>query len=135
MSEGNGSERNGAKADADTSTAGTATDAAGADATAEKGANGGTGPTDGWAGEPSLIDFPATLDVKAMGLNEPDFEPLVCELVLPHVPERTLEGVTTRTSRGGKYLSVRVRFTASGKNQLETIYRGLRAEPRVLFTL
>ena len=96
---------------------------------------GKTEAIDGWAGEPSLIEFPATLDVKAMGLNEPDFEPLVRELVLPHVPEAALERVTTRSSSGGKYVSVRVRFTAISKNQLEAIYRGLRAEPRVLFTL
>ena len=96
---------------------------------------GGTGAIDGWGGEPSLIEFPVTLDVKAMGLNEPDFEPLVLDLVLPYVPEAALETVTTRSSSGGKYISVRVRFTAISKNQLEVIYRGLRAEPRVLFTL
>ena len=79
--------------------------------------------------------FPAALDVKAMGLNEPGFEPLVRDLVLPHVPESAPHTVSTRASRGGKYVSVRVRFTATSKAQLETIYRALHAEPRVLFTL
>lgn len=90
---------------------------------------------DGWQGEPSLIDFPAVIDVKAMGLAEADFEALVSALVLPHVPEPGPESITRRESSGGKYVSVRVRFVATSKNQLETIYGALRAEPRVLFTL
>ena len=90
---------------------------------------------DGWQGEPSLIDFPAEIDVKAMGLAASGFEALVRELVLPHVPAPGPESVTRRESSGGKYVSVRVRFTATSKDQLETIYGALRTEPRVLFTL
>ena len=90
---------------------------------------------DGWQGEPSLIDFPATIDVKAMGLAAPDFESLVGELVLPHVPAPGPESITRRESSGGKYVSVRVKFVATSKHQLEAIYGALRAEPRVLFTL
>ena len=90
---------------------------------------------DGWQGEPSLIDFPATIDVKAMGLAAPDFESLVGDLVLPHVPAPGPESITLRKSSGGKYVSVRVKFVATSKNQLVAIYGALRAEPRVLFTL
>ena len=90
---------------------------------------------DGWQGEPSLIEFPAPIEVKAMGLADEGFEALVRELVLPHIPPPGPDEVTRRESRGGKYLSVRVHFTATGKAQLEAIYRALRAEPRVLFTL
>ena len=86
-------------------------------------------------GERPALEFPATLDVKAMGLAEPDFESLVRELVLPHVPDAARDAVSTRPSSGGKYVSVRVHFTATSREQLETIYRALHAEPRVLFTL
>lgn len=88
------------------------------------------------SGERPVLRFPVELEVKAMGLNESDFEPLVRELVLPHVlSSASPVAVDTRASGGGKYVSVRVRFTATSRGQLETIYRTLRAEPRVLFTL
>ena len=93
------------------------------------------GATDGWEGEPSLIDFPAAFEVKAMGLDEPGFEERVRALVEPHIPAPGPDKVTRRASSGGKYVSVRVHFTATGKAQLEAIYGALRREPRVLFTL
>jgi len=36
-------------------------------------------------GEPSLIEFPAAISIKAMGLNEPDFEDLVVSIVQPFI--------------------------------------------------
>ena len=90
---------------------------------------------EGRGDEPSLIEFPSAIDVKAMGLAEPDFEDLVRDLVLPHVPDAAPDAISTRSSSGGKYVSVRVHFTATGLGQLEAIYGALRAEPRVLFTL
>ena len=101
----------------------------------KSGADGTPAARDGWEGEPSLIDFPAAMEVKAMGLDEPGFEERVRELVLPHIPAPGPDRVTRRASSGGKYVSVRVHFTATSKRQLEAIYTALRAEPRVLFTL
>lgn len=99
----------------------------------------------GLEGQASLIRYPAELSVKAMGLDaELDglgFRALVKSLVLPLLDPQ-LPGcaprpvkVDTRDSSGGKYLSVRVHFTASSQGQLEAIYAALHAEPRVLFTL
>lgn len=70
-----------------------------------------------------------------MGLNEPDFEKLVLDLVEPFIaPARPSKVVTTLSSKG-KYMSVRVHFTALNQAQVERIYVALRAEPRVKFTL
>lgn len=82
----------------------------------------------------TLIEFPADIAVKAMGLNTDDFESLVSELVLPLV-EADQPTVTTLPSKEGKYLSVSVRFTATSIEQLQSVYTVLRAEPRVLYTL
>lgn len=83
----------------------------------------------------SLIEFPAELAVKAMGLNRPGFRELVTQLVEFHLPDGTDVDVTTLESSQGKYVSVRVRFVAESREQLESIYGALRAEQRVLFTL
>lgn len=85
-------------------------------------------------GPDTLIEFPAELSVKAMGLNTDDFESLVSGLVLPLLAPQGAS-VSTLPSRGGKYLSVRIRFTATSLGQLETVYQALRSQERVLYTL
>ncbi len=93
----------------------------------------------GLDGEESLIRYPAELSVKAMGLNDTfdgvPFQDLVESLVLPLVAPGEPQRIDTRESSGGKYLSVRVYFTATSQGQLEAIYTALHAESRVLFTL
>lgn len=82
----------------------------------------------------SLIEFPADIAVKAMGLNQNDFETFVSDLVGPMIlPQQA--SFTTLPSKGGKYLSVSIRFTANDLEQLHRIYAVLRAESRVLYTL
>lgn len=82
----------------------------------------------------TLIEFPADLAVKAMGLNAPDFESEVVALVSPHI-EPAEFSITTLPSKEGKYLSVSVRFTATSIEQLQSVYGALKAEPKVLYTL
>ena len=82
----------------------------------------------------TLIEFPADIAVKAMGLNAPDFESLISALALPHIDDEAAT-VTTLPSKAGKYVSVSVRFKAKNIQQLEAVYTALKAEPRVLYTL
>lgn len=82
----------------------------------------------------TLIEFPAEFAVKAMGLHAEDFELLVTTLVMPHIRSEDAN-VTTLPSKGGKYLSVSVRFTATSLAQLHAVYGVLKEEPRVLYTL
>ena len=83
----------------------------------------------------TLIEFPAALSVKAMGLNEPDFVELITDLITPHVPGEGELSITELKSRHAKYLSIRAHFTAHSLEQLHAIYAALRAEPRVLYVL
>lgn len=82
----------------------------------------------------TLIEFPADIAVKAMGLNQDNFEALVTALVLPHV-EPAAATVTTLPSKEGKYLSVSVRFRAQNLEQLHAVYAALKEEAKVLYTL
>ena len=81
-----------------------------------------------------MIEFPAQIAIKAMGLHQDEFEQLVTGLVFPHIDE-TAANVTRLSSKGGKYLSVSVHFTAVDLPQLHTIYAALKQEPRVLYIL
>ena len=96
----------------------------------------GAGPADA-AGE-SLITYPAEIAVKAIGRNGDvdgvGLPELVGALVAPLIdpaPSR-IEAIP---SSGGRYVSVRVHFTATSRAQLEAVYGALHVEPRVLQTL
>lgn len=82
----------------------------------------------------SLIEFPADIAVKAMGLSSADFETPISSLVLPHIDPDPVT-FTTLPSKEGKYVSISIRFTAKNIEQLELVYTALKAEPRVLYTL
>ena len=51
----------------------------------------------------TLIEFPADIAVKAMGLNADDFEALVTSLVIPLI-EPAPASISTLPSKQGKYL-------------------------------
>lgn len=82
----------------------------------------------------SLIEFPADIAVKAMGLNQDDFMSLVEDIVKPHI-EPGVTTFTTLPSKEGKYLSVSIRFKATSIEQLHSVYAALRQNKRVLYTL
>ena len=81
----------------------------------------------------TLIDFPATLTVKAMGLASDGFADTVMAIVGQHLDSPAQ--VSTLPSSGGKYVSVRVTFEATDAEQLRKIYQGLHDSPLVLYTL
>jgi len=83
----------------------------------------------------SLFEFPCTFSVKAMGLATDDFDMLVVEIVNRHVLQLSEGAVKTRTSSGGKYVSVTITFEASSKAQLDAIYQDLTDHERVLMSL
>ena len=83
----------------------------------------------------TLLVFPCQFSVKAMGLATDDFDMLVVEIVNRHVPNLGEGSVTTRSSKGGKYISVTVTFEARSKAQLDLIYQALSDNDRVLMSL
>lgn len=83
----------------------------------------------------TLIEFPAELSVKAMGLNDGEFTQLVESLVVPHVPGENAVKLTEVESRHAKYVAVRAHFVAESLEQLHAVYAALRSDSRVLYVL
>ena len=83
----------------------------------------------------SLIEYPAKLSVKAMGLQSLDFQTLIENLVGAAIAPQTPTKVSAHESSKGKYVSVRVYFTAHSEDELKRVYQALHDEARVLFTL
>jgi putative lipoic acid-binding regulatory protein len=81
------------------------------------------------------MNFPCVFPVKVMGANQDDFESLVVEIIQKHAALAAEEVITTKLSRGGKFLSLTVRIQAESQAQLDAIYRELSAHKRVLMML
>jgi putative lipoic acid-binding regulatory protein len=83
----------------------------------------------------TLLEFPCRFPIKAMGLAAPDFDALVVGIVRRHAPDLKESAVQSRSSRGGKYLSVTITIEATSKDQLDAIYQALSDHERVLMSL
>ena len=82
-----------------------------------------------------LITFPCIFPVKVMGANQDDFENLVVEIIQKHAPSISGKDITSRLSRNGRFLSVKVHVHAVSRAQLDAIYGELSAHERVLMLL
>lgn len=83
----------------------------------------------------TLLEFPCRFPIKAMGKDEDEFVAHVLNLVTPHYPEITENDIRTRSSNGGKYISVTITVTATSKLQLDAIYYALTDSERVIMAL
>jgi hypothetical protein len=82
--------------------------------------------------EESLMEFPCSFPIKAMGKAVDNFDLLIVEIVRKHHPDLTEGAVKSRPSREGKYVSVTVTINAQSREQLDNIYLDLTAHERVL---
>ena len=85
--------------------------------------------------EESVMEFPCRFPIKAMGIAEDGFDILVVGIVRKHVSDLTENSVKSRSSQGGKYISITVEVTAESKQQLDNIYLELTAHEKVLWAL
>lgn len=85
--------------------------------------------------EETLLEFPTSFPLKAIGAGVDDFEALVVEIVRRHVAPFDDSAVSSRLSSGGKYLAVTVTFIAESKAQLDALYIELSAHERVVMLL
>ncbi len=83
----------------------------------------------------SLLEFPCSFPIKALGREQDDFEQLVLAIIRRHAPDTKPTQVSNRASRRGRYLSVTVTINAESQNQLDAIYRDLSAHECVIMAL
>ncbi len=83
----------------------------------------------------TLLEFPCTYPLKAMGVSSADFEAIVIEIVSRHVSHIAENAVSSRQSSGGKFTSVTVTIQATSKAQLDAIYQDLTDNPRIKYAL
>lgn len=79
----------------------------------------------------TLLRFPCSFPIKAMGRNEHGIEALVLEIVERHAPGMGPDEVRARPSRNGNWVAVTVVIEATSKAQLDAIYRDLSAHEQI----
>lgn len=102
----------------------------------DNGSNGGRDPSNGSGYDPfDALDYPCRFEIKAMGRDDNRFSALVQGIVTRHIQQEDLLNSKSRSSKGGKYVSITVIIRASNKEQIRAIYADLSGCPEVLMTL
>lgn len=83
----------------------------------------------------TVIRFPCQFLIKIMGLADPEFEGIVVMILNQHVPDLGEGAITTKYSRGGKYISITAAIRATSQAQLDALYRALTSHPKILMVL
>lgn len=79
--------------------------------------------------------FPCRFPIKVMGRAIPDFDALVVEIVHRHCSDLAENAVTSRLSRGGKWISVTVEIHAESRHQLDALYQALTDHEQIHLVL
>jgi len=82
-----------------------------------------------------VFNFPCDYPIKVFGINQPDFEKTVCNIVETHTGKLHVNQTTTRRSSKGKYISITVRIIATSRKQLDAINQDLQSCPLVSYLL
>jgi putative lipoic acid-binding regulatory protein len=82
-----------------------------------------------------ILKFPCDFAIKVMGKATENFDLLVVEIVRRHCKDLKEGAVTMRSSSGGKYLSVTVKFIAQSRTQLDALYTEMSGHERVMMVL
>jgi putative lipoic acid-binding regulatory protein len=79
--------------------------------------------------------FPAEFPIKVMGRQDSDFRAVTREIIERHAGVLADDRIRVRTSGDGNFLAVTYTIVATGREQLDAIYRELTACKLVLMAL
>ena len=82
-----------------------------------------------------LIEFPCDYPIKVLGSAVPELHQHVLQVMDTHAPGFDRSKIAIRDSSKGKWQSITVVITATGKPQLEEIFADLKTSPRVKMVL
>ncbi|HED15756.1 MAG TPA: DUF493 domain-containing protein [Gammaproteobacteria bacterium] len=83
----------------------------------------------------SLLSFPCSFPIKAMGKAEHDIEAIFLEILQRHAPGQPDYSVKIQTSSKGGFVSVTMTIEASSREQLDAIYQDLTDHTSILMSL
>jgi len=85
--------------------------------------------------EKPLLEFPCDYPIKVIGRESPTYRDTILDVVSRHDSSFDRSRVEERASGKGNYLSVTIWITATGKPQLDAIFKDLKATGLVSLVL
>ena len=82
-----------------------------------------------------IFNFPCDYSIKVFGLNQPDFDKTVCNIVEAHTGKLHANQSAIKYSSKSKYISLTVRIIATSRQQLDAINQDLQSCPLVSYLL
>lgn len=82
-----------------------------------------------------LLEFPCEFPIKMMGRDQPEFREAALAVVERHAGHIAEDAVRTAASSNGNFLSITITITATSREQLDSIYRDLTDDERILVAL
>lgn len=81
------------------------------------------------------LKFPCDFPISIMGLNVPEYREKIFAILKKHVPEVEDKDLQTAYSANKKYCSLKTRFTAQSREQMDELYKELTANELVKWVL
>ncbi len=85
--------------------------------------------------EKAELKFPCDFPISVMGLNVPEYKEKIFAILKKHVPELEEKNLQTAYSANKKYCSLKTRFTAQSREQMDELYKELTAHELVKWVL
>ena len=85
--------------------------------------------------EKAELKFPCDFPISVMGLNVPEYKQTIFAILKKHVPEVTEANLQTAYSANKKYCSLKTKFTAQSREQMDELYKELTAHELVKWVL
>ena len=82
-----------------------------------------------------IFNFPCDYPIKVFGLNQPEFQKTVCNIVEAHTGKLHANQSAIKYSSKSKYISLTIRIIATSRQQLDTINQDLQSCPLVSYLL
>jgi putative lipoic acid-binding regulatory protein len=80
----------------------------------------------------TLLEFPTSFPIKALGKDVPEFHAAVVEIIAVHAQFDLENDVRLQPSNKGNFVSITVTLQAESQQQLDTIYQSLHDHELVL---
>ncbi len=81
------------------------------------------------------LKFPCDFPISIMGLNVPEYKETIFSILQKHVPEVKKSDLKTAFSANKKYCSLKTKFTAQSREQMDELYKELTAHELVKWVL
>lgn len=82
-----------------------------------------------------IMKFPMAFPIKIMGLNNPNFPGLICDMASQHFGDFNKKTLNISFSKTKKYMALSITVNAQSKEQLDKFYLALTNHPMVKVAL